>query len=423
MDFLSAQRTFRVQSHLDFGRFFLVQWTGLHHYLTALQNSIGLLIKRWRWACFAKCWIRSPLSEPSSTRLLYSAWRSAQRSLRICWSWSSALWWDTKVAERDCILNKKLNKRASLFCFFLLFISLSCLSLRATWKATCTAVESPTRTLQTHWSSSEWRAMWHQGLCTSTNTTLHTGNIISVLGFLSHSPASVLFDEGGIDPGMFPTPPCGLFLQQHPGAAWVTVQKNSSISDFVAGGWTPLTLSQLLTKTVAARYSRDLRGGEWNTSKCIFTTHFQKLGCLYWWLCLSLIHEFTLSGLYTDVWSPRNRNESLQFCFNTLNGVSFGSDLALRNCLLTSEMSVKIGDYGLSHSRYKVRTLPTFPFHSSALKAPARDALLFSVGWLLHNARPDLGAAALDCARADWWGSRKPASRGPNQEQQHMVRY
>lgn len=33
----------------------------------------------------------------------------------------------------------------------------------------------------------------------------------------------------------------------------------------------------------------------------------------------------------------------------------FDSDLALRNCLLTSEMSVKIGDYGLSHSRYKVR--------------------------------------------------------------------
>ncbi|XP_047214148.1 serine/threonine-protein kinase LMTK1-like [Girardinichthys multiradiatus] len=29
------------------------------------------------------------------------------------------------------------------------------------------------------------------------------------------------------------------------------------------------------------------------------------------------------------------------------------SDVALRNCLLTSEMSVKIGDYGLSHSRYK----------------------------------------------------------------------
>ncbi|XP_062387920.1 serine/threonine-protein kinase LMTK1 [Sardina pilchardus] len=29
------------------------------------------------------------------------------------------------------------------------------------------------------------------------------------------------------------------------------------------------------------------------------------------------------------------------------------SDLALRNCLLTSEMTVKIGDYGLSHSRYR----------------------------------------------------------------------
>ncbi|XP_036797808.1 serine/threonine-protein kinase LMTK1 isoform X2 [Oncorhynchus mykiss] len=29
------------------------------------------------------------------------------------------------------------------------------------------------------------------------------------------------------------------------------------------------------------------------------------------------------------------------------------SDLALRNCLLTSERTVKIGDYGLSHSRYK----------------------------------------------------------------------
>ncbi|XP_056143856.1 LOW QUALITY PROTEIN: serine/threonine-protein kinase LMTK1-like [Lampris incognitus] len=29
------------------------------------------------------------------------------------------------------------------------------------------------------------------------------------------------------------------------------------------------------------------------------------------------------------------------------------SDLALRNCLVTSELTVKIGDYGLSHSRYK----------------------------------------------------------------------
>lgn len=45
---------------------------------------------------------------------------------------------------------------------------------------------------------------------------------------------------------------------------------------------------------------------------------------------------------------------------NVLEKLIFGflssdSDLALRNCLLTSEMSVKIGDYGLSQSRYKVR--------------------------------------------------------------------
>lgn len=83
--------------------------------------------------------------------------------------------------------------------------------------------------------------------------------------------------------------------------------------------------------------------------------------------------------LLVDYILARNRNESLQFCFNMSDDVSFGSDLALRNCLLTSEMSVKIGDYGLSHTRYKVRTLPTFPIHTSALKFPARDAILFSL--------------------------------------------
>lgn len=47
----------------------------------------------------------------------------------------------------------------------------------------------------------------------------------------------------------------------------------------------------------------------------------------------------------------------MQLSFTTLDDsfLSFDSDLALRNCLLTSEMSVKIGDYGLSQSRYKVR--------------------------------------------------------------------
>lgn len=49
----------------------------------------------------------------------------------------------------------------------------------------------------------------------------------------------------------------------------------------------------------------------------------------------------------------------MQLSFTVLDYsfLCFDSDLALRNCLLTSEMSVKIGDYGLSHSRYKVRHL------------------------------------------------------------------
>lgn len=34
---------------------------------------------------------------------------------------------------------------------------------------------------------------------------------------------------------------------------------------------------------------------------------------------------------------------------------SLTSDLALRNCLLSGNVSVKIGDYGLSHTKYKVR--------------------------------------------------------------------
>lgn len=41
----------------------------------------------------------------------------------------------------------------------------------------------------------------------------------------------------------------------------------------------------------------------------------------------------------------------------------FCSDLALRNCLLTSDIKVKIGDYGLAHNKYKVCTLKSINFY------------------------------------------------------------
>lgn len=34
--------------------------------------------------------------------------------------------------------------------------------------------------------------------------------------------------------------------------------------------------------------------------------------------------------------------------------LSVFSDLALRNCFLTSDLNVKVGDYGIGLSRYKV---------------------------------------------------------------------
>jgi len=40
----------------------------------------------------------------------------------------------------------------------------------------------------------------------------------------------------------------------------------------------------------------------------------------------------------------------------------FYSDLALRNCLLTSDINVKIGDYGLSQNKYKVCTFKSIHF-------------------------------------------------------------
>lgn len=108
-----------------------------------------------------------------------------------------------------------------------------------------------------------------------------------------------------------------------------------------------------------------------------------------------------------------------------LNNSFLDSDLALRNCLLTSDMSVKIGDYGLSHSRFKVRRMTKTNFllffcgmSESALRCCFRSF----TGGLLRYARPDLGAPPLDRTRAHRRGPRKPASCRPNKIQQHMVR-
>lgn len=44
------------------------------------------------------------------------------------------------------------------------------------------------------------------------------------------------------------------------------------------------------------------------------------------------------------------------------------SDLALRNCLLTSDLTVRIGDYGLSHNHYKVLIMRWFSYFDMNLR-------------------------------------------------------
>lgn len=106
----------------------------------------------------------------------------------------------------------------------------------------------------------------------------------------------------------------GVSWQQYPGAAWVHVT-DSSISDFVAGG-KPLAqhTSSIICKSPMKKMWDD-------------TADF-------------LCHEsLPMTGTINDA--------------NISPLCPVLSDLALRNCLLTSELAVKIGDYGLSHSKYK----------------------------------------------------------------------
>lgn len=69
------------------------------------------------------------------------------------------------------------------------------------------------------------------------------------------------------------------------------------------------------------------------------------------------------------------------------------SDLALRNCLLTSDLTVRIGDYGLAHSNYKVG-LPSVGV--GAVGCPdSPDTALVPPGGLLPDPRAPVDPAAL----------------------------
>lgn len=103
------------------------------------------------------------------------------------------------------------------------------------------------------------------------------------------------------------------------------------------------------------------------------------------------------------------------------------SDLALRNCLLTSDLTVRIGDYGLSHNHYKV--CGCFPlilnrgFSSSlfCLKWCYINNSPLCSGGLLPNSRQAMDPTTLDCSWAAGGIQRISYCYWPDQDQQCVV--
>lgn len=114
--------------------------------------------------------------------------------------------------------------------------------LRAIWRITSALAGLQTLKLLMFWFSRRWRATLLQDSSIFTNTTSSTGACYTDLSLVAVIPIlPSMLEKREASTWMVCAPSFGLFLQQHPGAAWV-VNTNSSISDFVAGG-EPLWLS------------------------------------------------------------------------------------------------------------------------------------------------------------------------------------
>lgn len=165
------------------------------------------------------------------------------------------------------------------------------------WKGTSKAAGLQKTWPRSLWFFSRWPVTSPRDSCTCINTTSHTGSRIFLLPEATEKLA-LLYQYN--PPSSF----IGHFLEQYPGAARV-FPTDSSISDFVAGADPP-----------SAEF------------------HSLPAAC-------SSFHLFIINN-----GEHRKINLSLPSFLH--------SDLALRNCLLSATVSVKIGDYGLSHLKYKV---------------------------------------------------------------------